>query len=128
MSRPKRRIRSLGCALLLGVGLAACHRGGPAKPVPDPPKTTVLVANGDFLDVVVYVVQRGQSVRLGTATSNRTTTFVIPPHILFGATPLSFRVDPIGARSRPSTGEVVIDPGDEIELRLSGGRIVLTKR
>jgi hypothetical protein len=88
----------------------------------------VHVANGEFLDAVVYVVERGQRVRLGVASSNRTTTFEIPPHLLFSSTALSFLVDPIGAAPRPSTGDVVIDPGDELELRLGGGRVVLTKR
>ena len=86
------------------------------------------VANGEFLDAVVYVVDRGQRVRLGVASSNRTTDFEIPPHLLFAATPLSFVVDPIGAPARPSTGDLVIVPGDDLELRLSGGRVVLTKR
>ena len=88
----------------------------------------VHVTNGEFLDAVVYVVERGQRVRLGVASSNRTTTFEIPPHLLFSATELSFFIDPIGAPPRPSTGDVVIDPGDELELRLGGGRVVLTKR
>ena len=86
------------------------------------------VTNGEFLDAVVYVVDRGQRVRLGVASSNRTTTFEIPKHLLFAATPLSFVLDPIGAPARPSTGEIMIDPGDELELRLDGGRVVLTKR
>jgi len=86
------------------------------------------VANGEFLDAVVYVVDRGQRVRLGVASSNRTTNFEIPAHILFAATALSFVADPIGAPARPSTGDVVIVPGDDLELRLSGGRAILTKR
>lgn len=128
MPRPARLRSFIQAALLLAFGAAACHRGRPAAPIPAPPPTTVHVANGEFLDAVIYVIQRGQAVRLGMAPSNRTTNFVIPAHLIFGATPLSFRIDPIGARARPSTGDVVIDPGDDIELRLSGGRVVLTKR
>ena len=114
--------------LLALLGAAACRHKSLA-PAPEPPPKTILhVANGEFLDAVVYVVDRGQRVRLGVASSNRTTTFEIPPHLLFAATPLSFVVDPIGAPARPSTGDVVIVPGDDLELRLSGGRAVLTKR
>jgi hypothetical protein len=118
---------TLAAALLLAV-FGACHRGKSILPAPEQPKTMLHVANSEFLDAVVYVVDRGQRVRLGVASSNRTTTFEIPPHLLFAATPLSFLIDPVGAPARPSTGDLVIIPGDEVELRLSGGRVVLTKR
>ncbi|HEY2375353.1 MAG TPA: hypothetical protein VGH98_05210 [Gemmatimonadaceae bacterium] len=118
---------ALGALLLLNVD--GCHNGKPSEPVPVQPKTWLHVTNGEFLDAVVYVVvDRGQRVRLGVASSNRTTTFEIPPHLLFSPTSLSFVLDPIGAPARPSTGDVVIDPGDDVELRFSGGRVVLTKR
>lgn len=128
--RPRlfRHLRSRLVSVLLSLIAAACHNGKLSQPAPEPAKTTLHVTNGEFLDAVVYVVDRGQRVRLGVATSNRTTNFEIPPHILFAPTPLAFAIDPIGAPARPSTGEVVITPGDEIELRLSGGRAVLTKR
>jgi len=47
---------------------------------------------------------------------------------VFAPRPLSFLIHPIGAPSQPSTGDVVIEPGDDIDLRLNGGRVVLTKR
>ena len=114
--------------MLLAPGAAGCFRSKSLAPVPDPPKTLLYVANGEFLDAVVYVVEGGQRVRLGVASSNRTTTFEIPPHMVFAPTPLSFIIDPIGAPQRPSTGDMVITPGDELELRLAGGRAVLIKR
>ena len=123
-----RRFTVLVFMLAAPSGVVACrHKSLAPEPEP-PPKTFLHVANGEFLDAVVYVVDRGQRVRLGVASSNRTTTFEIPPHLLFAATPLSFIVDPIGAPARPSTGDVIINPGDEIELQLNGGRAVLTKR
>jgi hypothetical protein len=114
--------------LLALLGAEACRHKS-LQPAPEPPPKTMLhVANEEFLDAVVYVVDRGQRVRLGVASSNRTTTFEIPQHLLFGATALSFVVDPIGAPPRPSTGDVMIAPGDDLELRLNGNRAVLTKR
>jgi hypothetical protein len=107
---------------------AGCRHLKSAQPVPEPPKTMLHVTNGEFLDAVVYVVDRGQHVRLGVATSNRTTTFEIPSHLVFAPRPLSFQVHPIGGSTRPSSGDVVIEPGDEIDLQLNGGRVVLTKR
>ena len=123
-----RRFSLLAVLFLASLGVHGCQHKSLA-PAPEPPPKTILhVTNGEFLDAVVYVVDRGQRVRLGVASSNRTTNFQIPPHLLFAATPLSFVVDPIGASARPSTGDVVIVPGDDLELRLSGGRAILTKR
>jgi hypothetical protein len=115
-------------AAFCALATAGCHRLNSAKPAPEQPKTMLHVTNSEFLDAVVYVVERGQRVRLGVASSNRTTTFEIPPHLLFSPTALNFLLDPIGAPARPSTGDVVIDPGDDLDLRFSGGRVVLTKR
>ena len=121
-----RRYTALVLLLVAPLGAEACRHKSLA-PAPEPPPKTILhVANGEFLDAVVYVVDRGQRVRLGVASSNRTTNFEIPAHI--PATALSFVADPIGAPARPSTGDVVIVPGDDLELRLSGGRAILTKR
>ena len=110
------------------LGLPSCRLLRSNQPAPQPAKTFLHVTNGEFLDAVVYVVDRGQSVRLGVASSNRTTTFEIPSHIVFAPRPLSFLIHPIGTQSQPSTGDVVIEPGDDIDLRLNGGRVVLTKR
>ena len=123
-----RRFTFLALLLLAPLGVDACRHKSLAPAPEPPPKTFLHVANGEFLDAVVYVVDRGQRVRLGVASSNRTTDFEIPAHLLFAATPLSFVVDPIGAPARPSTGDLVIVPGDDLELRLNGGRAVLTKR
>lgn len=114
--------------LALSTTLVACHKARSSIIVPEQPRTTLRVSNGEFLDAVVYVVNRGQPVRLGVASSNRTTTFEIPKHLIFGATPLSFQVHPIGANTRPSTGDMMIDPGDDLDLQISGGRLVITRR
>ena len=123
-----RRFTVIAFLLAALSNVEACRHKSLAPAPEPPPRTFVHVANGEFLDAVVYVVDRGQRVRLGVASSNRTTDFEIPAHLLFAATPLSFVVDPIGAPARPSTGDLVIVPGDDLELRLSGGRAVLTKR
>ena len=118
----------LATAVLLSVGPASCKRNRLSAKAPPPPKTVVRVTNGDFLDATIYVVRRGQNVRLGTASSNTTTTFVIPAHLVFGSTALSFLIDPVGSSRRQATPEVVVDAGDELELRLGGGRPQLGKK
>ena len=121
--------RTLWVPLLTTCLLAGgCSRFRSQGRAPPPPTTNVHVVNNDFLDAVVYVVHRGQSVRLGMATSNTTTTFVVPAQLIFGSTALSFVVDPVGAPRRQGTGEIVVDPGDDIELLVSGGRALLNKR
>lgn len=131
MPRSVRRCVPFLIAVALGMPplvLGACHKAKSSIIAPEQPKTFLHVQNGEFLDAVIYVVTGGQRVRLGIANSNRTTTFEIPAHFVFGATPLRFQIDPIGGRARPSTGDLVIDPGDDVEMRLDGGRVVLTKR
>jgi hypothetical protein len=113
---------------MLPMIVGACHKPKSSIIAPEQPKTYLHVRNGEFLDAVVYLVAGSQRVRLGIASSNRTTTFEIPSHLIFGATSLRFAVDPIGGKARPSTGDVVVDPGDDVEMRLDGGRVVLTKR
>jgi len=115
-------------AALFATGPAACKRNRLSQHPEPPPKTVVRVTNTDFLDVVVYVARRGQNVRLGTASSNTTTTFVIPSQMIFGATSLSFLVDPVGSNRRQSTGELLVDAGDELELRVGGGRPQIGKK
>ena len=118
----------LAAVALLPGGLTACKRNRLSQPSAPPPKTVVRVTNTDFLDVVVYVARRGQNVRLGTASSNTTTTFVIPSQLIFGATSLNFLIDPVGSNRRQSTGELLVDAGDELELRVGGGRAQIGKK
>jgi len=131
MSPPARRavlLYVLAAFVLAPFGPASCNRSRTSLKPPPPPKTIVRVSNGDYLDAVIYVVHQGHSVRLGTATSNTTTIFVIPSQLIFGSTPLSFVIDPIGSPRRQSSGQVVVDPGDDLELQLTGGRVMIGKR
>ena len=82
-----RRFTVLAFLLAAPLGVEACRHKSLAPAPEPPPKTFLHVANGEFLDVVVYVVEGGQRVRLGVASSNRTTSFEIPAHLLFAATP-----------------------------------------
>ena len=118
----------LAAIALLSLGPSACKRNRLASKAPPPPKTIVHVTNSDFLDATVYVVRQGQNLRLGTASSNATTTFVIPAQVVFGSTSLSFLIDPVGSNRRQTTAEVVVNAGDELELRVGGGRPQIAKR
>jgi hypothetical protein len=103
---------------MLGLALTACG-GSKSRSAPAPqPRTTVRVENQGFSDMTIYAVRSGQRVRLGTASGNSTTTFTIPPNLIFGATPLRFIADPIGANRTPVSDEITVQPGDQVRLVL----------
>lgn len=112
---PVRITRALAALVLLAT-LAACaaarHTGE------EQPRTWLRVENQNFLDMTVYVLRSSQRVRLGTATGNSTTRLVIPPSLLFGATPLRFQADPIGGSATPVSMEITVSPGDEVTIRI----------
>jgi hypothetical protein len=78
--------------------------------------TTLRVRNQGFLDVNVYAVRGGQRVRLGTVTGNTVQVLRIPSFLLNGITPLRFLADPIGNQRTPTSEEIVVSPGDEVQI------------
>ncbi len=86
------------------------------------PTTTVKVDNMGSLDMDVYVQRApvGQRIRLGTATANVTTILKIPSDIMFGSsnTSLRFIADPIGGNRSSVSSEILVNPGDEVTLRI----------
>jgi hypothetical protein len=105
-------------ALALFPALSGCA-GRRRAPRPEQPKTYVAVTNNNFLDMTVYVIRNGgQRVRLGIASSNRTTRMEIPSYLIFGPTPISFLADPIGSDQRPFSQEIQVSPGDEVHLTI----------
>ena len=112
-----RTTRSLMLAALC-VWTAACA-GRKRGPAPDQPPTMVAVENQGFLDADVYVLRSSQRLRLGTARGNHTSAFKIPAHMIFGSTALRFVVDPIGGRQRPTSPQINVIPGDEVQLVIS---------
>jgi len=102
----------------VGLAVAACG-GSKSKSAPIPqPRTTVRVENQGFADMTIYAIRSGQRVRLGQASGNSTSVFVIPANLIFGATPLRFLADPIGGRGTPISDEITVQPGDEVRLVL----------
>jgi len=103
---------------MFGLALAACG-GSKSRSAPIPqPRTSVRVENQGFSDMTIYAIRSGQRVRLGTAAGNSTTTFTIPANLIFGATPLRFLADPIGANRTPVSDEITVQPGDQVRLVL----------
>jgi hypothetical protein len=103
---------------MLGLALAACGGSRSRGAAAQQPRTSVRVENQGFSDMTVYAIRSGQRVRLGIATGNTTTTFTIPPNLIFGATPLRFLADPIGSNRTPVSDEITVQPGDQVRLVL----------
>ena len=122
-SRPAaaRALRLAAVALLALAAAPACRSTpeGDGSETPAPaPRTTLQVENRSFNDMTVYVLRGSQRLRLGNATGNSTTTFTIPPHLIFGATSLQFLADPIGGSQRPVSESIVVSAGDEIRMQI----------
>jgi hypothetical protein len=104
---------------LLVVASVACHSSRPDMNIP-PLQTHLVVNNGDYTDYNIYLITTGgQPWRLGFATGLRSTTFVIPTQFLpTSSNHLRFRAEPI-ARDHTAVGEeIVVAPGDEVDLRI----------
>jgi hypothetical protein len=110
--------------LLAPIFLVACSAGSRDEEAPSPAAgpATLQVENQNFLDMTVYVVSGSHRQRLGVARGNTTTSLTIPDRLIRGgATPLRFVCDPIGGQGLPVTEEIVVLPGDVVELVIPPG-------
>ncbi|MGH7572316.1 MAG: hypothetical protein ACREMK_10790 [Gemmatimonadota bacterium] len=97
-------------ALLLA---AACASAEERRAATGP--VSVEVTNYNYLDVNIYAVAGSQTIRLGTVTTNSEVTFEVPRGLpLSGG--IRFLVDPIGSRGAYLSDDIVVSPGDIIEL------------
>jgi hypothetical protein len=110
--------RLIPLLLLLACSTGASDDGAPA---PERGPATLQVDNRNFLDMTVYVVNGAQRQRLGVARGTATTSLTIPERLMRGrATPLRLLADPIGGQGLPVTEEIVVEPGDTVELIVPG--------
>ncbi|MDF1504712.1 hypothetical protein [Roseisolibacter sp. H3M3-2] len=113
-------LAALAAGAVLPLGACSRKRGPAAAQEVERP-TTLRVRNQGFLDVNVYAVRGGQRVRLGTVTGNSTQVLRIPGFLLNGITPLRFVADPIGNQRTPTSDEIVVSPGDEVQIFIPPG-------
>ena len=111
-------LRSLAFALLLPAVAAGCASSGKNQPREEQPRTYVVVQNQNWLDMTVYALRSSQRIRIGTATGNGRSRLLIPSNLLFGPTPLSFLIDPVGGRGTARSFEIVVTPGEEVTLTI----------
>jgi hypothetical protein len=98
---------------------AACAGRSRETPAPQPTDSAaVQVQNQGFSDMVVYVINGGQRIRLGLATGNSTHTFTIPRHLIHGAGGIRFLADPVGGNRTPVSEEMTVNPGEVVTLTI----------
>jgi hypothetical protein len=118
---PRRRLARLAlrvtalAALAGAPALGGCYGRGRNAPLPQE-ATTVRVRNQSFLDHNVFVLQSGSRARLGTVTGNSVAVLRIPASFVQPGVTLRFFADPIGGNATPVSDQLVVTPGDEVEL------------
>ncbi|GEM_PF-1781157 len=106
---------------LVGLPLVVgCRRHGPNEEIVAGP-ATLTVENQNFPDYDVYVItEAGQRLRLGIATGHSTATMEIPRSVVDGGSAhLHFLADPVGGRAAEVGEDVVVNPGDQIQLTIA---------
>ena len=84
--------------------------------------TPVQVTNRNWLSMEIYVVGQSQRVRLGRVRTGQTKRFMIPNHLLSGATPLRFVMESSGAQPDILSEDFVVTPGEEVILVIPNTR------
>ena len=107
-------------ALLSVLVLAAC--GSTKEPISEQDGTPVQVTNRNWLSMEVYVTGQSQRVRLGRVGSGQTKRFMIPNHLLTGATPLRFILESSGPQRDVLSESFVVTPGEEVVLVIPNTR------
>jgi hypothetical protein len=113
--------RSLKHRVALSLLLASCQTAPAPDTEPSPTKgsATLEVDNQGFLDMTVYVLDGANRQRLGISRGHSTTQLTIPDHLLRGGSgSLQFYCDPIGGEGLPVSEEIVVEPGDTVELTI----------
>ena len=112
-----RRARLHGLAVTLALGATvAC---GPIRNRTAPQERVVITFTNESLDQAnVYAVTGSQAIRIGTVLAGRTEELVVPGNIAFGGQNVNVVARLLAQSRRPSTGPIVLSPGQRIEIRL----------
>lgn len=116
--KTRRWIRTL--LALAMTAAAGCASGeGRKRPMGKPaPPAVLVVANHNFADVNVYVVQSGMRARLGTVTGLSTRRFPLPREVMASVADVRLFADPIGGAQTYLSPPVRVRPGQSLELNL----------
>lgn len=110
-------LRSL--LLLLVLAVAGCGGHQPGEVLPKETPATLKVDNQRGLDMTIYILENGSRERLGIARGSAVSTFTLPVRLTQRSAIVHFVADPIGGRALPVTQEIVVEPGDEVLMRIT---------
>jgi hypothetical protein len=102
--------------------ISGCGRQVESAPSPVSPRegtTQLEVVNRSSSDMDIYIVRGGQRVRLGLASANETTHFVLAPAQVAGVGLTHFQASPITGLGKPIGSEpVMLRLGDVVTLNI----------
>jgi hypothetical protein len=110
------------CMMLLAATLASCsHNPPPAAPQPGTPAANVVVSvqNQNLNDVDVFVNVNGVPQRLGTVTSQASSSFEVNWDQIGPSGRFSVIVSPIGSGGRYGSGALAIAPGSQVAVNVA---------
>jgi len=119
------RYRAL-CSLAV-VALACTTPRQNLKPEPEPASKTgtsnragfaLVLHNRNYLDVNVFVQHDGQASRVGTVTGSSSTAMDVPSWMVGKGGLVQLIAEPIGDNSRYVTDNLLIQPGQMVELNV----------
>ena len=114
--RPAAARLLVSCTLL--AGMACTHPSQTRQTNPDQPAYLV-VENTLTEPFRMYVSDGAQRLPVGTVNPLSTTRLRIPPSMVFPAISLEFLAVPVGGSNPAISERLVVNPGDEIHLRLA---------
>lgn len=112
-----RQWATVALAVALGAGACGGRQEKPTVGKPQPP-AVVRVANNNFSDVTIYVVQSGMRLRLGTVTGLSEEQFTLPRRFATYTMEMHLLADPVGGSRAYMSPAVRVRGGEEVDLRL----------
>ncbi len=106
-------------ALLLLAGpvmAAGCASSEGAQNGSEQPETRLRVENRSGQMMTIYALRSSQRVRLGQVSGYDEATFTLPDYLVRGLASLRFLADPLAGSRSPVSQEILVEPGDTVEL------------
>lgn len=115
------RLGALAPHLLLVAGLAGCSHNPPPRPETGTKAANVVVSvkNQNLNDVDVFVNVNGVRQRLGTVTSQGSSSFEVNWDQIGPAGHVSIIVSPIGSGGAYRSGALTIAPGSQVAVNVA---------
>ena len=127
-TNPRAALLALAAALTVSACAHQAASYGGDGPAPNAP-VYVEVSNHNWMDVVVYAVGYGQTIRLGAVTTGLDQRFRLPPSMLVQTGNLYLEARPVGSDEVYRSDPIMVNPGGRVywslenQLSLSSYRV-----